>query len=211
MLRKPDYGRLFFYETPAGTEAGSGNPPAATTPPATTHPTATPPSTEGSGPVTFTAEQQAAINKLIGDARKEGRTSAEQAAADAETARQAEATRQADIAKGDFEKVKTDLESERDGFKTERDTLAGKVERYEALTKSRVDAIKGELPAEATEDFPAEADAIDQLEWLDGRQKLLAKLAPATQQNGHPRVPATPPPNAPSKPEARSLISPRAI
>jgi hypothetical protein len=208
MLRKPAYGRIFF-EADSGNTAGNTATTDATT---TTSTTATPPSTGESDAVTFTDAQQKEINRLIGKARSEGKTVAEQAAAQAEQDRQAEAARQAEIEKGNFEGVKASLEQERDGFKSERDTLAGKVDRYEALTKTRVDAIKGELPAEAVEDFPAEADAIDQLEWLDGRQKLLAKLAPAVANgSGHPRVPATPAAQGQPKQEATSLVSRHAI
>lgn len=208
MLRKPAYGRIFF-EADNGDAGGNTSGTDAAT---TTSTTATPPSTGESDAVTFSDAQQKEINRLIGKARQEGRDAEKQVNATAEQERQAEAARQAEIEKGNFEKVKTDLETERDGFKTERDQLTAKVDRYEALTKTRVDAIKGELPAEAVEDFPADADAIDQLEWLEGRKALLAKLAPAAAQgNGHPRVPATPPAQGNVKQEATSLVSRHAI
>lgn len=175
MLRTPEYGRLFFYETPAGPEAGGSNPPA--TPPATTPPAATPPSTEVPGPVTFTAEQQKELNRLIGQARSEGRTAAEQAAADAETARQAEAARQADIAKGDFEKVKTDLEGERDGFKSERDTLKTENEAITAYFSAQYAAALKDLPEVITAFAPADdASFTEKSEWLVKAQAQAAKI-----------------------------------
>lgn len=190
MLRTPAYGRIFF-EADTGNSAGNE----ATTDAATTpSPTATPPTTGATDAVTFTDAQQKELDRLIGKARQEGRTAAEQAAAAAETQRQADAARQADIAKGDFEKVKTDLETERDTAKTERDGLAQKVTAYEALTTTRVAALKAELPAEAVEDFPADGDPLDQLTWLEGRKALVEKLAPASGDT-KPRVPATPPAN----------------
>lgn len=187
MLRKPFYGRLFF--TPETGDGGGGNPPAGGS--ATTSTTATPPKTEETGEVTFTEAQQREVNRLVGKARTEGRTAAEQAAQAASDAAAAEAQRTADANKGNYEAAKASLEAERDGFKTERDTLAGKVSQYEALAAKQVAALKGDLPAEALEDFPAEGEPVEQWAWLEARAALVAKLAPAG-QGQHPRVPATP-------------------
>lgn len=161
----------------------------------------------------FDDAQQKAINDMLAAERKTAEERTEQRLKDEGTKREqdakAEADRKAAEDRGAFDEVKQSLTKERDDAKAAETDLRAKVEKYEALTKTRVDAIKGELPAEATEDFPADADALDQLTWLEGRKTLLAKLTPATTQ--HPRVPATPAAQGTTKPEATSLVSRHAI
>ena len=166
---------------------------------------ATPPSTEVPAKVTFTPEQQAAIDALIGSARKEGKAAAERAAQEAKDAADAARTRADQEAKGQYEAAKQALEGERDTAKRERDELAQRVEKYEGIAKKQVEALKGDLPGEATEDFPADADPVTQLEWLESRKALIAKLAPATQGTGHPRVPPTPQPQGRANPTEQQM------
>lgn len=209
MLTKPAYGRVFF-EADSGSNAGGGGNGSA----ADTNAKPSGQSGESAGFQPITTEEQ--LNEwksktrrhLIAEIKDELKT--EQAAKDREAAEQRE--RDEEVKRGEFDKVRTDLESKLTAADSEVQALAAKVEKYEKLTASRVDAIKGELPAEAVEDFPAEADAIDQLEWLEGRKTLLAKLAPAAANgNGHPRVPATPQAQGNVKQEATSLVSRHAI
>jgi len=199
MLRTPAYGRLFFCETPAGTESGGSNPPA--TPAATTSPAATPPSTEASGEVTFTEAQQKAIDRLVGKARQEGRDAEKQANTTADEERQAEAARQAEIAKGNFEKVEADLKKERDGAKADRDSLKTSLDAANAIVSEQVEALKKDLPDELLTTFPTNGTPIDQLSYLKDRQTVFeaAKAAAGVAATNVTRLPATP--KATSKPD----------
>lgn len=206
MLTKPFYGRVFF-TTDGGANAGNSG--KADETPDGSKPDGSKPADAPDEFKPITSESELAAWKgrtkkaIIEEVKADLLREQEQRDADAK----AEADRKAAEDRGAFEEVKQSLTKERDDAKAAETELRGKVDRYEALTKSRVDAIKGELPAEAVEDFPAEADAIDQLEWLDGRKALLAKLAPAAVNgNGHPRVPPTPPPGGPVKPDIRENL-----
>jgi hypothetical protein len=175
MLTKPIYGRQFFEaDTGDGGGGGESSTDSKTDPKATTE---TPPKTEDTATVTFSAEQQKFIDKLMGDARKEGRQAAEKAANDAKAAADAERERQDQEAKGQYEEVKASLIQERDTAKTEADTLKARVEQYEALAAKRVDALKDELklPDEVMKRFPDDADSLVKLTWLE-EQGELAKL-----------------------------------
>lgn len=192
MLVKPVFGRLFFSpdDGSGGGGGGAGGQPTPTTaPPADP---ATPPTTGEPAKVTFTPEQQAAIDALIGTARKEGKAAAEKAANDAKAAADAERARNEAEAKGEFETVKTSLVKERDDAIGERDGLKAKVESYEKLAAARVEEAKKALPAEALEDFPADADPLAQLEWLTAREKLIASLGIKPNGEATPKLPKTP-------------------
>ncbi len=171
-------------------ETKATTPESTTTDPKAT--TETPPKQEEKAPVTFTAEQQSVLDKLIGDARKDGKTIAERAATDAKAQADADRLRVEQEAKGEFDKVKQSLIEERDAVKTDKNEMAAKVASYEKLALKRVEAVKAGIPAEALDDFPDDADALEQLTWLEGRAALLAKLIPAGAATNGARVPATP-------------------
>lgn len=186
MLRTPAYGRIFF-EADSG--ASGGNAAGATSPGA-----GTPPSTEDAGVVTFTEAQQKEINRLIGNARKEGRTAAEQAAADAETARQAEAARQAAEAKGEFETVKQSLTKERDDANAANASLKASLDAANAVVVEQVEAVKKSLPAELLTGYPADGTPLEQLAWLKDRKQVfdVAVAASGAGAANVTRLPATP-------------------
>ncbi len=96
--------------------------------------------------------------------------------------------------RGEFDKVRQSLETERDEAKAALADRDAKVASYEKLATKRVEAVKAGIPAEALEDFPDDADALEQLTWLEGRAALLAKLIPAGTATGGGRVMATPQP-----------------
>lgn len=137
----------------------------------------TPPSTEVPAKVTFSPEQQAEIDRLIGKARTEGRDAEKTAAAAAKTAADAEAQRQADIAKGDFDKVKASLESERDVAQTERDALKTENQAITAYFSAQYAAAIKELPEVITAFAPADdASFAEKSTWLTKAQAQAVKI-----------------------------------
>ncbi len=157
----------------------------------------------------FDETQQKHINDLLAAERKNAEERTEQRVRDEQAAkdREAEEKRQRDeqAKRGEFDEIRKELEGKLTAADSEKQTLTQKVEKYEAIAKKQVEALKGDLPGEATEDFPAEADPVTQLEWLESRKALIAKLAPATQQNQHPRVPATPKPQGRANPTEQQM------
>lgn len=169
------YGRLFF--SPDG-EGGGG------TGGDETPPEGTPP--EGGEPkppaVTFDASQEAEVNRRIAAARKQAEAEAKRKVeTEAEAKRKAEEEerqRQAQIAAGEFDKVKADYEATIASLSTESTTAAERITAYEAAITPLVDALKGELPAEALADYPEAADAVTRLGWLQARKTLVSALRP---------------------------------
>lgn len=163
--------------------------PAADTPTDPTPATATPPSTGDKGKepekppaVTFTAEQQAEINRLMGAARKEGRDAADEAARKKAEKDRADKDAADAEARGEFEKVKGTMQQSIDSLTGERDALKAQVDSYVALVApivaDRLAALKA-ADAEVARGFPADADPLAQLAWLDDprTKALLAKQA----------------------------------
>lgn len=177
MLRKPGYGRILF-EADSGASGGNAGTPDASS-------AVTPPSSGESDAVTFTEAQQKEINRLIGNARKEGRTAAEQAAAQVESDRQADAAREAAEAKGEFETVKQSLIGERDTAKAELVTATEQVTAYAAIVAEQVETLKQALPAELLADYPQDGTPLAQLQWLKDRQQVyeVAKTAAGVAPN----------------------------
>lgn len=150
------------------------------------------------GEVTFTAEQQAAINKLIGDARKEGRDAAKRDADEAKRKADEDAETNRKVEAGKFDEVRTDLEGKVTTLTGERDTLASKVERYETAIQPVVASLKESVGKDGTEwldGFPQDAEPLDQMTWLNERAAFKAKVAPATQGANRSGIPPTPKPN----------------
>jgi hypothetical protein len=122
----------------------------------------------------LTPEQQAALDRRTAAARREGestgKTKAAQEAQAAADADKAERERKEQEARGEFDKVRQSIEVERDGFKADLDTTKGRLDRALELLKSgvqgKVDSLTKADP-ELAKAFPADADVLDQIAWLD--------------------------------------------
>lgn len=200
MLVKPFYGRTFFdADKGGGGDGGNGDPEGGKPDGDGENSNANPGGQQGEyefTPITSEAELagwKANVRKAIAaDVRKD--IEAEQQRKEAEAERERE--RESQEAKGEFDKVKVSLESERDEARDELGKAQATVEAYDEIAKAQVEAGRNELPDEALEDFPADAEPLEQLRWLESRKALVAKLVPANgNPNGKPRVPATPTPN----------------
>lgn len=137
----------------------------------------TPPQPADPQKVTFTAEQQAEINKLIGAARSEGKAKAESDAAAAKAAADAKAEQDRQVAAGEFDKVRQSLESERDTLTTERDVLKGEHQALTGYFTAQYDAALKELPDVITAFKPADdAGFAEKAAWLATAQEQAKKL-----------------------------------
>ncbi len=159
---------------------------------------------EGFKPITSEAELSAwkssVRNAIAADIKKqfddEQRKRDEDAKAKAE---QDEA-----VKRGEFDKVKASIEEQRDAAKSEADSLKSRVEQYEALMARQLAARKVELklPEEIMKRFPADADVLTQLEWLEEKA---ADIAIIRAEHGGPANgiihPKTPLPNGVTKTE----------
>jgi hypothetical protein len=197
MLVKPTFGRLFF--SPDDGDGGGGGNPATTN---TTPAPETQPQTGEKPKVEFSAEQQAVIDALIGTARKEGRTAAEQAAADAKAKADADAALAEQVKQGKFEEAETEYKRQLGELTTDRDDLAEKVAAYETLIGTQVDAAKAALPAEALTGYPEDADPLTRMTWLAERETLIKALGVKANSDGVTKLPKTPAPNG--KPDGAS-------
>ena len=159
---------------PAG---GGGNPP---TPPPDPKPNPEPakPALRDS----LTEDQRRELDSQIAAARRQAETDA-RTKFDADAAKvkadaDVEAKRLADIAKGDFETVKASLEGERDTFKVQAETEKSRADKAVELLSGQVaDRVK-ELPTAIADQFPKDADVLDQIAWLDDpRTKAVIETA----------------------------------
>jgi hypothetical protein len=196
MLTKPNYGRLFFEADKGDGESGGSKKDESAA--GKESQDAQPGGEQGETgfkPITSEAELsqwKSNTRKLIADEVR-SRLDEERQKQD-EEAKQARERDEAEK-RGEFDKVRVSLETERDTFKATAATLAERVEQYESLAMKRVDALKDELklPDEVMKRFPADADALAKLSWLE-EQGELAKLY-RTQQGGpkdgvkHPETP----------------------
>ncbi len=155
------------------------NPPAGDPP---KDPPGDPPKPDDPPKVTFSDEQQRELNRLIA---RETRKAAETEKAAAEAAQEAtrkqaetEADRKKQEDAGEFEKVRTGIEQERDTFKGERDTLKGEHDalstyfeaQYMAALKDLPDVVKAFAPAE-------DASFETKSKWLTTAQEQARKLS----------------------------------
>lgn len=160
---------------PGGT---TPDPATATTP----DPAATTPEPEKVG--TLTEAQQRAVDKLVSDARLEGRRAAERAAEDAKKKLE-DARAQSELeAKGEYETAKAALQSQLDTAAADLATATAKIAEYEIIAKAEVASLKESLPPEALDAFPDAADPLAQMAWLKDRAALVAKLRPGGKGNG---------------------------
>lgn len=148
--------------------------------------------------VTFTAEQEAEINRRMAatrkateaDVKKRFETEAEERKRLA--AEQAERDKQ--IAAGEFDKVKADLEAKLTAATTDIESHKARADRAIALLAGRVEEqVKTltERDAELAKAFPADADVLDQIAWLeDPRTKRVLTAEPATATFRQPRTPS---------------------
>lgn len=146
---------------------------------------------EGFKPITSEAElsaYKATLRKSIAD-------EFERKQAEKERSENADRLRVEQEAKGEFDKVKQSLIEERDAVKSDKDAMAAKVASYEKLAAARVESLKVDLklPEEVLKRFPADAEILAQLAWLEEQGDLATVYRT---EGGRPtngaRVPATP-------------------
>ena len=174
LLRSP-----FLWDTDPGS-GGGGTDPAATPPAATGgEPPVDPPAkTE---PVTFTPEQQAYLDKLIGKARNDGRESAkkELEAAQQKAAQETEEKRLKEQA--EWQKLAEGHEAKVKELEPQVTTLTEKVTAYEAkiveLLEAKIKAL-GEAAKAAVDNLPGSPDTLQKLSWLNANEALF-KTTPA--------------------------------
>ncbi len=154
----------------------------------------TPPKTEVPAPVTFTPEQQAELDRLIGKARTEGKSAAERSAQEAKDAADAAKAITDQEAKGQYEAAKQSLEGERDTAKTDAATLKTQIDAANVVIAEQVESLKGDLPKELLTDYPADVTPLDQLVWLkrEAARFEVAKAAAGVTTTNVTRLVATP-------------------
>lgn len=158
---------------------------------------ATPPKTEESPKVTFTDEQQKELNKLIANARREGKAAAEKDANDVKAKAEADAERSRQEAAGEYEKAKTTLTAERDTAASERDGYKGKLETLLADLKPEIEKAWAGLPAEVSALYEGEDDdVLAKRSFMTKHAALIEKLAGKVEEEKQKlRTPRTPVPN----------------
>lgn len=148
----------------------------------------------GPAPITFTAEQEAEINRRAAAARKEGERAAEQAIKDANDAAEKKRKDDIEVERGNFIPVREGLEKERDGFKTERDAIQARFDTVIAQLKPGVDADWAAFPAELKAAYQgADDDVVAKSEYLRLMKPAWDGLK--GQSPTGPRLPMTPRPN----------------
>ena len=154
-------------QKPDGTEATTGTPPQ-----------------QGDSPkVTFTPEQQAEINKMIGNARREGKQSAEAEATAAKAAADAAAERDRQVKAGEFDQVRTSLEKERDDAASDRDDYKSRFDKVIEAIKPSVDEQWKTLPEEVKELYEgADDDVMAMQSHITRHKKLIDRLTANQEQ-----------------------------
>jgi len=167
----------------------------------------------------LTDAQKAVIQRQIDSAASAARKAGEQSGltkaqqdANAKAESDRIAKEQADAIKaGEFETAKGLIEKDRDDAKAEAKTHADKLERAENVLKNVVADRKKALDATGDKEligaFPADADPLAQLEWLDDPRTKAAMKTAAAEKAEIVRVPGTPKPNGALKPEFKSLVN----
>lgn len=145
--------------------------------------------------VEFTEEQQAYVNKLIGDARKEGRDRAAREAEEARKTSEDEAEQKRLEEQKEFEKLANDRKAKLDALEAQVKTLAGQNEKYVSAIKAKLDAERKGLPEHITA-LLDRLDPADQLEWLAANGEAAKKPTGGSTTPGtptRPRKPSEPP------------------
>jgi hypothetical protein len=151
----------------------------------------TPPVPKGDeGKVSFTPEQQAEIDRIAANARREGKvtgkTEAEQAIAATEAQKEADRKRQDDEAKGHYDNAKATLERERDEEKSARMTAEEKYQAAIAVLAPDVTARWKDLPTEVASMYEgADDDILAKAAHLNRTKALVDRLAGATPRTGN--------------------------
>ena len=152
----------------------------------TTPPTVTPPEQTADG-VTFTPEQQAAIDEIMGKVRKEARERTKSDLAKARTKAEAEAEAARLVEQEEY-KTLAEQHAARIG---ELEPLEAQIADYTAtvdvLLAARIEAL-GESAKTAVEGLPGELDALSKLKWLNANEALFATQAPpdiGARETGH--------------------------
>lgn len=161
--------------TPTPNPDPTPNPAPVATPPGTTPA----PGEKGDPPaVTFTPEQQKVIDGLLGMARKEGKSTAEQAAADLAEKQRIQKETDEQVALGQFTEARAKIEGERDTAVTKLTDAETKLNTLITAIKPDVDAQWAALPEEVTELFTGEADdVIGKRAFMSTHKKLITALA----------------------------------
>lgn len=166
---------------------------------------------------TLTPEQEKEVNGRIAAARRQAEADAkakfDKDAADRAEADRVDKERKDAEAKGEFDKVRTSIEAERDTFKTEAMTAKERNAKYEEvigpIIEERLKPFEALNDKDLMADFPKDADALTKLAWLNDpwKQKLIA--AQATTNSKYLNHVNTPKPNADGTPQIKSLVSKR--
>lgn len=164
----------------------------------------------GSEKVTFTAEQQREMGRLLARERK---AAADKARADAKAeadaaADQARKDKEAEDAKkaGDFEKVESTLKADLQTANDEKAALQAQVDQYQAAVDAVLKADWDALADDVKEYFPGdEDDTLAKVNWLPKGKALQAKLHPdkTDPKAAHGRDPRATGTSKPTNEEAR--------
>lgn len=157
--------------------------------------------------ITFTEDQQKAIDRMMGEARRDGRKAAEDAADEAKRKAEADAEVARQIAAGEFETARKTIEDERDAAVADRDAYKARIDTLVAAIKPTVDAAWTELPDEVRDLYDgADDDVIAKQSHITRHAKLIARLTAGTDQAkkiaAHGRTPA---PDGDQKPERKTV------
>ncbi|HXH59677.1 hypothetical protein [Iamia sp.] len=118
---------------------------------------------------------QAELDALMANARRSIETDLDKRAkrlADEEVTRREDAAktereRKAAEDRGEFDKVRTGLERERDTHKADADALKAERDRAIEVLSKQIESRRDALPDEVKATFPADAAPLAQIEWLD--------------------------------------------
>lgn len=164
----------------------------------------------GSEKVTFTAEQQREMGRLLA---KERKAAADKARADAKAeadalAEQARKAKEADDlkAQGKFAEVEQALKADLQTANDEKAALQAQVDQYQAAVDAVLKADWDALADDVKEYFPGdEDDTLAKVNWLPKGKTLQAKLHPpqADQKAAHGRDPRATGTSKPTNEDAR--------
>ncbi len=151
----------------------------------------TPPAQKGDeGKVTFTPEQQAEIDRIAANARRDGKqtgkSEAEQALAAAKAQEDADRKRNAEIEKGNFDAVRSSLEQERDQAKVAVTDAETKYQQAISVLSPDVEARWKDLPTEVAAMYEgADDDILAKAAHLNRTKALVDRLAGMTPRTGN--------------------------
>lgn len=131
----------------------------------------------GNAQITFTAEQQAAIDKLIGERLTRAKTKWESETADAKKKAEEEAEKKRLKEQAEWQKLAEQHEAKVQELEPQVKALGEKVAAYqkavEELLAAKVKAL-GDKAKVAVEALPGEPDALARLSWLNANESLFA-------------------------------------